>query len=119
MSMIAKPRRQAITSMMQGAVSVDPEDPEYAYHSNDILDLLESLLKDFDGQKKTLDGEWAKTKAGCDEMQASLKKEMGANSDAMGALEKEIDKLAESIATDREALVEAEALMKDDQLYLK
>merc|ERR1719310_1027780 len=119
MSMIATPKRKAVTAMIQGQASVDPEDPDYKYHSNDIIDLLVKLEGDFKGEKKTLDSEYNKAKKACDELKASLKKEMGSNKDAMNALEKNIEKLSKEIAEHRENLVEAEAVMKDDELYLK
>merc|ERR1719181_2134102 len=119
MSMIAAPKRKSITSMIQGQASVDPEDPEYKFHSNDIVDLLKSLHKDFKSEKSTLDSEESKRKKGCDELKASLKKEMGSNKDAMNALDKNIEKLAKEIAEHRENLVEADSDMKDDELYLK
>merc|ERR1719387_2892303 len=52
-------------------------------------------------------------------MKASLKKEMTANTDAMKALGKNIEKLAKEIAKHREDLVESEGDLKDDELYLK
>jgi uncharacterized protein YlxW (UPF0749 family) len=119
MSMITTPKRKAVTAMIQGQASVDPEDPDFKYHSNDIIDLLVKLEGDFKGEKKTLDSEYNKAKKACDELKASLKKEMGSNKDAMNALEKNIDKLSKEIAEHRENLVEAEAVMKDDELYLK
>merc|ERR1719364_138590 len=105
--------------MIQGQASVDPEDPDYKYHSNDIIDLLVKLEGDFKGEKKTLDSEYKKSSKACDELKASLKKEMSSNKDAMDALEKNIEKLSKEIAEHRENLVEAEGVMKDDELYLK
>merc|ERR1719253_1827105 len=105
--------------MIQGTTAVDPNDPEYNYHSNDILSLLKDLETDFKGQKSTLDAEYGKTKTACDELKKSLTDEMSANKDAMDALVKNIAKLAKEIAQHRESLVEAEAEMKDDELYLK
>merc|ERR1719235_1446592 len=119
MSLIAAPKRTAVTSMIQGQASVDPEDPEYKFHSNDIIDLLKKLHVDFKKEKGDLDSEYNKAKKACDELKASLKKEMGSNSDAMKALEKNIAKLAKEIAEHRGDLVESEGDMKDDELYLK
>merc|ERR1740130_1693959 len=73
---------------------VDPADPEYNFHSGDIV----SLLKDLFGDSK---------------------KEMGSNSDAMKSLEKNIQKLAKEIANHRGNLVEANSDLKDDEVYLK
>lgn len=119
MSMIAAPKRKAVTAMIQGQATVDPSDPEYQYHSNDIIDLLEKLHKDFKDEKADLDSEYKKSSKACDELKASLKKEMSSNKDAMDALEKNIEKLSKEIAEHRENLVEAEGVMKDDELYLK
>merc|ERR1740138_1518619 len=92
---------------------------EYDYHSNDILNILDGLLVDFKDQKKTLDSEYAKAKKACDELKASLKKQMSANKDAMDQLKKSIDKLSKEIAKHREDLVESQSNLKDDELYLK
>jgi hypothetical protein len=119
MNMVVAPKHKAIASLLQGQARVDPENPEYAYHSQDIIDLLDNLLKDFKTQKKELDDEYSKTSKACVDLKASLKKQMGANSDAMGKLEKNIEKLAKEIAQHRSDLVESETLLKDDELYLK
>merc|ERR1740138_1710723 len=92
---------------------------EYDYHSNDILNILDGLLVDFKDQKKVLDSEYAKAKKACDELKASLKKQMVANKDAMDQLKKSIDKLSKEIAKHREDLVESQSNLKDDELYLK
>jgi hypothetical protein len=119
MSLVTSPKRKAVSSMIQSEATVDPSDPEYKYHSDDIISLCESLETDFKDQKKSLDEEYAKTKKSCDELKASLKEEMTSNDDAMKALEKNINKLGKEIASDREDLVESQAGLKDDELYLK
>jgi len=119
MNMVSAPKTKAIASMIQKKASVDPNDPEYKFHSNDIVDLLATLQTDFKKEKKDLDDEYAKSKKACDEMKASLKKEMGANVDAMKALSKNIQKLAKEIAGHRESLIQSQGDMKDDEAYLK
>jgi len=119
MNMISAPKQKAVTSMIQGAASVNPDDPEYKYHSNDIISLLQDVQKDFKDAKKTLDDEYTKAKKACDEMKASLKKEMGSNTDAMKALDQNIEKLAKEIAAHRGDLVSAQGEMQDNELYLK
>jgi hypothetical protein len=119
MNMVAAPKRKVVASLLQNGARVDPSDPEYKYHSNDIIDLLKSLLKDFSSQKKELDAEYAKTKQACDDLKASLKDQMGANSEAMNMLEESIEKLAKEIAKARSDLVEAQSDLKDDEDYLK
>merc|ERR1719253_816785 len=91
-----------------------------AYHegSQDIIDLLKEIQGDFKDAKKTLDDEYKKSKKACDEMKASLKKEMGSNTDAMKALDKNIAKLAKEIAAHRADLVDEEGDMKDNEQYL-
>lgn len=109
--------QNAVASLLQQ--KVDPNDPEYEFHSGDIISLCEQLLEDFQGQKKDLDTEWGKTDKACKETKASLKKEMKSNKQAMEELEKEIEKLAKEIAEHREDLVESEGDLKDDEQYLK
>merc|ERR1719262_363729 len=115
--MVTQPKHKSIASFLQA--SVDPEDPEYKYHSNDIIELLESLLVDFKDQKKTLDGEHEKAKKAAKAYQASLKKEMESNQDAMDKLVKSIEKLEKEIAKHREDLVNSQGILKDDTDYLK
>jgi predicted nucleic acid-binding Zn-ribbon protein len=116
---ITAPKRKAVASMIQSVAAVDPSSPEYGYHSNDIIELCESLEVDFKAQKKDLDDEHAKNMKACDDLKASLKEDMTSNSESMAALEKNIDKLSKEIATARADLVEAQESMKDDELYLK
>jgi len=117
MGMLTAPKQKAVVSMLQ-------QDPSRhdgaAYHSGsqDIIDLLVEIQGDFKDAKKTLDDEYKKSKKACDEMKASLKKEMGSNTDAMKALDKNIQKLAKEIAAHRGDLVEEEGDMKDNEQYL-
>lgn len=53
MNMIPVAKRH-LTSFLQGKAAVDPDDPGYKYHSNDIVDLLESMHKEFVANKKRL-----------------------------------------------------------------
>jgi chromosome segregation ATPase len=118
MSLIT-PKRKAVTSMIQSAASVDPADPEYKYHSNDIISLCEDLLKDFQGQKLELNTEWGKAVKAHTELKKSLEEEISANDTAMKGLVIEIDTLVSEIAEHRTNIVEADASLKDDELYLK
>jgi len=109
--------QKGVSALLQQ--KVDPNDPEYGFHSNDIVELCENLLTDFQGQKEDLDAEYKKTSKACDETKKSLRGEMSSNKDAMDSLDKEIEKLAKEIAEHREDLVQAEGDLKDDELYLK
>merc|ERR1719498_1977257 len=119
MNMIVSPKQKAVTSMIQGTTSVDPSDPEYKFHSQDIINILVDTQTDFKAAKKILDDEYGKSKKACDEMKASLKKEMSSNTDAMKALDKNIAKLAKEIAEHRGNLVSEQGTMQDNELYLK
>jgi hypothetical protein len=118
MGVALPPKHTAVLALLQQGTNVDPSDPEYKFHSQDIIDLCEKLLDDYTANKKDLDAEYEKTSKACDEMKASLREKMKANKQAMKALEKNIEKLAKEIAEHRIDLVQAEAVMKDDELYL-
>merc|ERR1711966_534443 len=107
MNLLTTPKHKVVASLIQQTNSVDPNDPEFKFHSNDIIDVCENLLVDYKASKKELDEEWAKTKKGCTEMKASLKKKLSANKSAMDSLVKSIAKLKREIAQHREDLVTA------------
>jgi len=119
MNMLKAPKHRAVASFIQSSNSVDPNDPEYNFHSDDIISVCNELLVEYKGSKKDLDTEWGKTKKGCTETKASLKKSIGANSDAMNQLDKDIERLAKEIAQHRVDLVTSQGVLKDDELYLK
>mmetsp|Transcript_89934 Transcript_89934/g.140828 ORF Transcript_89934/g.140828 Transcript_89934/m.140828 type:complete len:699 (-) Transcript_89934:32-2128(-) len=119
MGSLSSPKHQAVLRFLQHGASVDPNDPEYKYHSDDIIEVCEKLLVDYEGNKKDLDDEYAKTSKACDETKASLKKKIKANKDAMDALDLNIEKLTTEIAQHRQDLVTTDGQLKDDELYLK
>jgi len=119
MSLLTTPKHKAAAAFIQQSSNVDPSDPEYNFHSNDIIDVCEKLLVDYKSTKKDLDEEWAKTKKGCAEMKASLKKQLSTNKAAMDSLVKSIAKLRKEIAQHREDLLNSQDLLKDDEQYLK
>jgi len=98
---------------------VDPEDAQYQYHSNDIVNLCKSLLEDFKGQHDELNSEWTKTDNSCKSTRESLNEELASNKRNMNKLDQKIEGLAAAIAGSREDLVQAVADLKDDELYLK
>jgi len=117
MDMALSPRHHAVVSLLQRA-SVDPSDPEYKFHSDDIIDVCEKLLVDYKAEKDDLDTEFGKSSKACADMKKSLKKQMKANKEAMEQLVKDIAKLGEEIAQHRTDLIEAESQLKDDEQYL-
>jgi len=119
LNLVAAPKRKAVSALLQQRASVDPTDPTYKYHSEGIISTLNNLLTDFTAQKQTLDDEWTKTEQTCRDEKASLTQEMSANKDAMDALDSDILQLKQEIATARTNLVNADLVLKDDQLYVK
>jgi len=117
MNLIQSPKHKKVAALIQA--KVDPSDPEYDYHSNDIIEVCENLLVDYKGSKKDLDDEWAKTKKGCDETKAALNKAISNNDAAMKSLKKSIERLKKNIAGARLDLVEAQSTLQDDEQYLK
>jgi chromosome segregation ATPase len=119
MGKMSSPKHKSVMALLQQGTAVDPSDPEYKYHSDDIIEVCENLLSDYTANKKDLDDEYAKTSKACDDLKASLKKALAANKNAMDDLDKSIMKLTKEIAQDRSDLVTADAQLKDDELYLK
>jgi len=107
----------AVATFLQS--KVDPDDPDYKYHSQGIIEVMSDLLKDFNAEKKNLDEEWAKTKKAETDLIADLEGQMTENLNSIGTLKRDVETLGTDIAKAREDLVNAESLMKDDQLYLK
>jgi len=100
-------------------LQVDPMDPEYDFHSQGILDVLHDMSNTFSTSKSELDAEWAKTKENCDETKKDLTSAMTENTAAMKQCDQRISSLRTEIGSHRQSLVESEALMKDDRLYLQ
>lgn len=116
---MVKPQQKKTIAFLQGKASVDPNDPEYKYHSQGILDVLNELLQDFNQQKQDVDAEWEKTRTSEEDLIADTESQMEENESAIDTLEGDVETLGSEIAQAREDLVDAEALLKDDQLYLK
>jgi len=110
-------RQKAVADFLQA--KVDPADPVYKFHSDNIIKVMKDVLAEFTAKKAEVDDEFEKRTTVHDEKVASLTQHMSTNSGAMSALSIDIDSLSSSIATARDDLVSAEALLKDDQLYLK
>merc|ERR1719410_2751938 len=119
MDMISVPKQKAIAAFMQQTAGVDPSDPTYKFHSQGIIDTIQKLLDEFIAKKSDLDAEFEKSSAACKSTIADLEEKIEKNKSAMEQLEKDIITLTEEIAKAREDLVNAEATLKDDQLYMK
>jgi hypothetical protein len=119
MNLLQTPKHKKVAAFIQTSAGVDPADPEYQFHSDDIIEVCQNLLKEYTENKDDLDAEWGKTSKACKEKIAALTLDIEKNAEAMKALEKRIAKLKEEIAQAREDLVEAKGQMEDDALYLK
>lgn len=119
LNLISEPKRKFIRSFLQNKAAVDPSDPSYKYHSQGIIDTLTRLLSEFNTRKTEVDTEWSKTDSTCTSTKSALNLKLTDNDQAMQGLQTTIQTLAGEIATARENLVTYEAILKDDQLYLK
>jgi len=58
MNLLQVPKHRAVAAFLQQTAAVDPKNPEYSFHSDDIIEVCQSLLKDYKANKKELDEEW-------------------------------------------------------------
>jgi len=118
LDLIKTPKQQKVVALLQGKAAVDPSDPEYKYHSQGILDVLNDLRKDFLAEKRDTDAEWEKTRTSEEDLILDTENQMGENALAITGLEGDVETLSTEIAQAREDLVDAESLLKDDKQYL-
>lgn len=111
------PKWAAAASFLQARV--DPDDPDYKFHSQGIIAILEKLEKEFREKKSEQDQEWSQTKQVCDDTTKDLESQISNTKDLVSKLETEIATLTKNIAAARGSLVEEEASLKDSQLYMK
>jgi hypothetical protein len=119
MGLTPAPKKGSIAGLLQQGASVDPSDPDYKYHSQDIVDLLLSLKKDFTAEKSSLDMEWGKTEQSCTSTKKSLAAKIKTNGEERASVTGKLTKNGSTIADDRGKLVEAQSSMQDDEQYLK
>jgi len=117
LNLVKTPKMTAVAAFLQ--TNVDPTDPDYKYHSQGIIDVMTDLLSDFKAEKSQLDEEWGKTETAENDLISDLESQMGENANTISTLKGDVEGLGTKIAQHRENLVMAEAIMKDDQLYLK
>merc|ERR1719326_1798193 len=117
LGVVQEPKVKTVTAFLQS--SVDPSDPEFKYHSQGIIDVLSDTLKDFNNEKKDVDAEWEKTETAENNLITDTEGQMTENKNAIETLEGDVETLGTEIAGHREDLVDAEGLLKDDELYLK
>jgi chromosome segregation ATPase len=100
-------------------LQVDPTSAEYKYHSDGIISTIADLLDEFSAKQTALRSEWTKTKTAAEDAIKAYKNEIGSTETLIDNLKQKIEKLALSIASDREALVMVDAILKDEKVYLR
>jgi len=98
---------------------VDPNSPQYGFHSNHLIQLLTDLAAELKTDKDEMDAEWKEVSGGCQSLKAELSSTMVENKQAMEDLQSDISNLEKAVASDRGNLVEAQRDLQADQLYLK
>jgi len=111
------PKWAAAASLLQS--KVDPDDPEYKFHSQGIIGVMQKLEKEFREKKKEQDDEWDKTKQTCDNTKKDLGKQISSTKDLIDKLGIDMDKLTKLIAETRGKLVDEQASLQDSELYMK
>lgn len=115
-----KPKlRRAVNALMQ--TSEEPETPEndYEFHSQEILDVLEELKKDFQANLDEKIAEGDDAKKAHDELMKTKQEELEGADGKKTDSEEAIEECKRQITEATEALVQAEKDLKDDQGYLK
>jgi len=118
MSLVEAPKRRAVLAFMQGR-RVDPSNPEYKFHSDGIVSVLEKLKTEFDDKKSETQAELEKATKICTDSKTELTGQIDGAKVEITSLETDIDTLKMKIAEDRASLIEAEDILKDDKVYLK
>eukprot|EP00929_Paragymnodinium_shiwhaense_P013911 TRINITY_DN12175_c0_g1_i1.p1 TRINITY_DN12175_c0_g1~~TRINITY_DN12175_c0_g1_i1.p1 ORF type:complete len:855 (+),score=323.88 TRINITY_DN12175_c0_g1_i1:109-2673(+) len=118
LGMLKAGKRKVVQAFLQ-KTGVDPEDPEYKFHSQGIIDTLEKLQTEFNDEKTSVQDEWSKHTTACDELKKGLEDEISANEEAMETLKGDIENLKTKIAENRAELVNTESQLTDDQTFLK
>mmetsp|Transcript_151047 Transcript_151047/g.263204 ORF Transcript_151047/g.263204 Transcript_151047/m.263204 type:complete len:704 (+) Transcript_151047:84-2195(+) len=119
MGKLSSPKRKAAASFVQSRAGVDPSDPEYKFHAQDIIDTISSLLEEFTENKDSTTKEWGDSKTACKKEQDGLSASIATNKDNISKLKTAITGLSTDLAKAKEDLVKAKVSLEEDQLYLK
>jgi len=95
-----------------------PASDTYSFHADDIVDTLESLLKDFQARKHSLDEEETNAKESNDKLVTDKSNAIEDDKTAFEAAKHEKAEFASRIATASEDLTITSAQLMDDQKYL-
>lgn len=119
LGLVASAKVKSVSAFLQHGGKVDPSDPEYKFHSQGIIEVLEKLKKEFTSHKSEMDAEWEKTDASCKDIIKNLQTQIEEAAKVIKDDTEMAEELKETVAKAKENLVTSEGLLKDDQLYLK
>jgi len=111
--------QKALMAMFAQKDSYEVPDEVYEFHSQEIIDLLEDLLKDFKEGKEGLDKEEKKANDAHDKVIAALEEEKGEKEKEMEDAKADKAKAVETIAQKSGEVTTVSATLLDDQEYLK
>merc|ERR1719243_292443 len=111
-------QQRSITALLQTDADDAPEG-DFAFHGDDIIATLEDLEKEFKAKKAEVDQIEGQNKKDFNEVIKSKTNEKKTAETDKGTAEGEKDTADGNIATATEDMVKEEALLKDDELYLK
>jgi len=111
--------RRAIEALLQTSQDPDVPETDYEFHSQGIIDLLQSLLKDFNANKADKVAEEEKAQSAHDKLMKEKRNALETAEEGKTQMEEDIDACKEAITKATKSLVEAESALKDDQEYLK
>jgi len=110
--------QRSITALLQTDADESPEG-DFAFHGDDIIATLQDLEKEFKAKKAEVDQIEGQNKKDFNEVMKSKTNEKKTAEDDKKTAEGEKDTADENIAKATDDMVKEEALLKDDELYLK
>merc|ERR1719194_307098 len=111
-------QQRSITALLQTDADDAPEG-DFAFHGDDIIATLQDLDKEFKAKKAEVDQIEGQNKKDFNEVMKSKTNEKKTAEDDKKTAEGEKDTADENIAKATDDMVKEEALLKDDELYLK
>merc|ERR1719274_323773 len=111
-------QQRSITALLQTDADDAPEG-DFAFHGDDIIATLQDLEKEFKAKKAEVDQIEGQNKKDFNEVMKSKTNEKKTAEGDKKTAEGEKDTADENIAKATDDMVKEEALLKDDELYLK
>jgi len=98
---------------------VDPSDPGYKIRSGDISQVIDGLKQEFTTKQGQVQSDWQRLSQNLQGMIDALTTQISSEESNKQRLIALIETKKQGIGTNRQDLINADALMKDDQTYLK